>query len=445
MSYSGQYLKLIGFDNKAIYSYPVVVFDNDGDLIGYADSKSEVVTLWNSSSVNQLKGNISSTDDDFVFLFQSPSNKVVFLIRAVEFSEIDANITLIGTSYFSPWAQTQPYLYEKIATYFDRTLTGYNTNLDNNGKVSHDRLRRVHELINGIEYDEALFFYWCVNDILYQDISGATDKLNKAIFKVKSSHYTALANCFSKAFNCFVDETEKTNTTNFTDTGNGFASKCGFLSKNILVLPDDTATVEFVSEGKTNIVYFVSDGVGQVLGTMLIYVNDELYETIECNDKIVDLTGLNDTIPTEGDNYCSPNSIVLNLPNGPHRIRIENSDASNPVWLDYWSKIETDVTKGAKPVIACNIPSFEDGVTISARWQIFNADVEQCNEAMQEVYDFWRNDLGAPVGLGDSYTGFDPNTMYSADDLHVNQAGSDHQLAAFTTAAKNVFRNKLLV
>lgn len=451
MAYVGDYLHLVGFDNIPISLYPVAVFDNNEKLLGYANNPAQVASLWNGSAVNQALGNISVTSDSFTFLFKSPSNKQVLRIRATSFYEINSNITLIGTSYFSSYHQTVPYLYDKIKDYWFKSLTGYTGQIDNNGKVSHDRLKKIHQLIDGINYGETLFFYWCINDLLYQDTSSATNPIEKAVFKVSSSHYTALANCFSKSFNCFVDESAKINTTNFADTGNTFASKCGFLSKNILVLPDNTASVEFVSEGKTNIVYFVSDGIGQTLGTFDIYVNDLLYKSIECNDKTIDLTGQNQSIITEGDSYCSPNSIVLNLPTGPHLIRIENT-SSEPVWLDYYSELETDIRKGAKPVYAANVPSFQDGEEIlqgsppnNDSWTAFNSTMESCNAALQEVYDFFRYDLGAPVALADVYTGFDHTTMYHPDRLHWSQAGSDHVLAAFNNAIKTLYYSLILV
>lgn len=443
MAYSGEHLRLTGFDNKPIYSYPAAIYDNNGKLLGYADNSAEVVTLWNGSAVNQALGSISATTDNFIFLFQSPKNSKVFQILATAFTEISSSVTLIGTSYFTSYAQTVPYLHDKIKDYFLKTLTGYTVQLNNNGKVSHDRLRRVHELIDGINYPDALFFYWNVNDLLYQDISEDPAAYDKAQLKVKNSHYTALANCFSGTFHPFVDEITKVNTTNFTDTDHTFGAKCGYLSKNILVLPDNTAHVEFIAEGKTNIVYFVSDGISENLGTFEIYVNDLLYETVVCDEKTVDLTGLNDTIPTEGDSYCSPNSIVLNLPNGPHKIKIQNT-TPNPVWLDYWSDIVTDTSKGAKPVYAANVPSFVDGWEISSRWTVFNATMIECNTNLQAVYDFFRNELGAPVALADVYTAFNPNTMYS-DQLHFNQAGSDHVLAAFVKAVKDLYRNTIVV
>lgn len=444
MSYAGSHIRLIGFDNNPIAIYPVAVFDNAGKLLGYADDATEVVTLWNGSAVNQALGSIAITSDSFVFLFRSPKNSSVFQVRATEFNEVDSNITLIGTSYFAPYGQTAPYLHTKIADYWLKTLTGYNTNLDNNGKVSHDRIRRVHELIDGIDYPETLFFYWCINDLLYQDISTDPDAYAKAQLKVANSHYTALANCFSKSFNYFVDAPDKANTTNFTDTDNGFASKSGFNSKNILVLTDATSYVEFTTKGKTNIVYFVSDGISETLGSFDIFVNGVLHSSIDCNEKTVDLTGLNNTIPTEGDNYCSPNSIVLNLSNDPHTIRIENT-TSDPVWLDYYSEIETDTRKGAKPVYAANVPSFADGEEISSRWTVYNTTMQECNVNLKAVYDFWHHDLGAPVALADVYTGFNQATMYSGDRLHWSQAGSDHVLNAFNNAIKNLFANKILI
>lgn len=442
MAYSEQYIRLTGFDNTPLHSYPVAIFDNDGTLIGYADDAAEVVTLWNGSLVNQVLGSISETGDNFVFQFVSPKNLRIFKVIAATFEEVNSNITLIGTSYFSSYQQTSPVLYDKIKDYWFKVLTGYTTWPDNNGKVSHDRLKRVHQLISGINYGETLFFYWCINDLMYQTVSSDPSAYVKAQLKVPNSHYTALANCFSKSFNYFIDAVNKVNTTNFTDTGNAFASKCGFNSKDILVLPDDTAYVEFQSEGKTNIVYLVSDGISQTLGTFDVYVNGLLYKSIECNGKTVDLTGTNTTIVTEGDSYCSPNSIVLNLPNGPHLIRIENT-SSDPVWLDYHSELETDIRKGAKPVYAGNVPPFVEG-SFYGDYQLLNATMQECNTNLAAVYDFWRNELGAPVALADVNTGFDPVGGYT-DNLHWSQAGSDHVLNAFDTAIKNLYGSKILV
>lgn len=436
------------FDNAPKQGYPIAIFDVNGTYLGIATTPAQVVTLWNVSP-NTTYGTIAATSDSYIFTFTSPSNKNIDKVIGASMKKISNTFTLIGTSYFTSYAQSAPFLYDKIKDAWGRTLTGYtaqNGLYGNNGKVAHDRIRASHHYINGINNTDTIFQFWNCNDMLYQStVSGGSLKPERTILKVVNSHYTTVANAFSKAFNYFIDETDVSGTiTSFTDTSSGFASKSSEASKNVTILNANAAYIQFKCKGPCNIVYFVSDGIGQTHGTFDIYVNDLLYTSIDCNAKTIDLTGQNPSIATEGDAAASPNSIVIPLPKGQiNKMKVVRTSASDPVWLDYWSEIQVDVNQGAKPVHIGNAPKYTDGASIpivgGGNWTADDDIMQAINTGLTEVVRFWHDDLGAPVFLADIYTGWIPTFPGGdvvSDLIHMSQAGTDKVLLAFNKQIK---------
>lgn len=447
-------IPVVGFyNNSPKEGYPLAIFNVSGTYLGIATNSAGVVTLWNADATNSALGTIAVTSETMRFTFNSPKNKTVSYILGASISQISSSLTLIGTSYFTSYAQTAPYLYDKIKDFWGRTLTGYTTQnglYGNNGKVAHDRIKASHHYIDGISNTDAIMQFWNCNDMLYQStVSGGTLKPERTIMKVVNSHYTCLGNAFSKSFHYFVDETNTSGTiTSFADSDYGFASKSYQASKNITVLNSNGAYIQFNSIGPTNIVYFVSDSINLVLGTIEIYVNDLLYQTIDCNGKTIYLGGQNPSVPTGvGDTTASPNSIVLPLSKGQiNKIKVVRTSASNAVWLDYWSEIETDMNKGAKPVYIINAPKYTDGASIpisgGGNWTADDDIMIAINTGLTEVVRFWHDDLGAPVFLADVYTGWVPTYPGGdvvSDLIHMSQAGTDKVLTALNEKIKKGF------
>jgi hypothetical protein len=443
--YSGEtFVVSKNFQGDISTSYPVAVFNVNGDMIDYADDKAELITLWNGNSANQLVGVLQDIGKSNIFGFASINGTYPSGALSVPYLEINTSITLVGTSYFASFGQSAPFLWQHIRDYFHKVVTGYTSDADNNGKVAHDRIRKTHNVINGITNPDTIFFYWSVNDMMYQVLLPQPSARLRMVMKVANAQYTSLANCFSRSFNYFVDEVDVSGTSSFADTSQTFASKSFTASKNILVLDTADSYVEFTSTGKTNIVYFVSDGVTRHLGTFDIYLNGELYMSIDPDNKTVNLTGLNPTIPTVGDADASPNSVVLNLPDGQvNTIRIVNTSLL-PVWLDYHSEIVTSLDEGAKPVYFANIPKFVDGIVIYGLWQVHNSTIEEANAAIFEVYNFWNQTLGAPAFLADVYEGYEPLTMMNPDALHFSQAGSRYVVKKYKEAMVNAFNGRFI-
>lgn len=440
MSFLPKAIPVTGFfGNAPLSGYPLAIFDVNNAFIGIADDASDVVTIWNAAASNSALGTLSATNDAYIFNFTSPSGAIVNKVMATTFKANSGNFTLIGSSYFSDFDQTVPYLYDKIKDFWQKGLTGYTTWDDNNGKVAHDRLRSCHVHIDGISYPNTTFFYWNVNDMLYQsNLVGQTNKPERTKLKVKNSQFTALANSFSQSFNYMADVAVFNNISTFHDSdspgiNNYWASKSYSAGKNIVVLNDHTSYVEFTSIGKTNIVHYISDGYSQIHGTFDIYVNGILYASVVCNSQTINLSGLNPSIPTDGDAPASPNSIILPLPDGQVNVIKIQSTSDNPVWLDYYSTIITDVKQGAKPVFACNCPKFNNGpvpIYGGGTWTADNALVQAINEALLDVFTYWHDILGAPAFLADVYTGWDPVAMTVPDLVHMNQLGTDHVMQA---------------
>lgn len=438
-------IPVLGFyDNAPKNGYPLAIFNTSGKYLGIASTKAQVVSLWNADGTDITFGTIASTGDSLYFSFNSPANRKIDKIIGASFKNAADSIVLIGTSYFTSYAQTPPYLYEKIRDYWVKTLTGYtdyNGTYGNNGKTAHDRIRAGHFYVNGLARG-SLFCFWNVNDMLYRSNATGSNLDTRTILKVSESYYTFLSNAFSKSFHYFVDEGEKYNVTTQADASHVYGSKSFTASKNIAVLNSSGSYVEFKASGKCNITYFISDGVTANHGTFKIYVNDVLYDSVDCNNKTINLARLNPSIATNGDTSISPNSIVLNL-TGANAIRVERTSASNPVWLDYWSEIETNIDNGAKPVYALNCPAFVDGSSIpiagGGSWTADNDLVISINAAVQAVFDFWHNTLGAPAFLGDVYTGWVPTYPGGdvvSDLLHMSQSGTDKALNAFNEVIK---------
>jgi hypothetical protein len=361
--------------------------------------------------------------------------------------------TLIGSSYFASWGQEYPYLFNKINSYFKKPLrSGFTTDIDNNGKTAHDRLRRLHQVHTGLSYPDTIFAYFSVNDMMYMNKSILTDKLDLTVNKVRQAHNSMLACCFSKTFNYFVDEATTTGTiASVTDTSNAWAAKCGFASKALMSLTTQNASVTFTSTGITNINYMVADGINAHLGTFDIYVDNVLVKSINTDRQHLYFPNSNNpSVPTIGDAIITPNSLILQLSNVVHTIKIVKTDASYPVYLDYHSEIDTSIENGAKGVYSFTIPKIRTDKPLGAGPLLpagdYNPGSQAINAAMVEVYDFWNKTLGAPVAIADGFNGFDPiNMMNNYEYTHFINAGSTFIVKRMMESVINTFDGKLIM
>lgn len=372
-------------------------------------------------------------------------------ILGIPYTSVSTQFTLVGSSFFASWGQTSPYLYNKISTHYQRSLrAGFTTDGDNNGKTAHDRVRRLHAIHTGISYTDTMFLYFSINDMLYTQSSSLPDKEELTVLKVKNLHNTALACCFSKSFKYFADEAATTGTIALVaDTSNTYGTKCFSGSKSMLALTNQNSSVEFTSTGITNIVYMVADGVNNNLGSFDIYVDGQLYKSIETNRQTIYYpNSYNPSVPTIGDAPISPYSIILELDNTEHNIKITNTSNTYPVWLDYHSEIETNPENGAKGAYSFTIPKLRTDRLIGATgtWVANRPHCEKINAAMKEVYDYWRDTLNAPTAIADVYNGFDPiNGMNSYECTHFSQSGSDFVIQRYDEALASIYGGKKFI
>lgn len=54
-------------DGGAVYNYPVIVYNVNGQALGLADNKERYISIWNSSNANRTRGVLSGLPGPFSF------------------------------------------------------------------------------------------------------------------------------------------------------------------------------------------------------------------------------------------------------------------------------------------------------------------------------------------------------------------------------------------
>jgi len=84
------------FTDRITPSYPVGVFNIEGEYLGIAESPYEYITLWNDDPVNQLKGTLKQGSYDFEFKFvANPGESPLSSVLGLRYWQVEAT-TIAG-------------------------------------------------------------------------------------------------------------------------------------------------------------------------------------------------------------------------------------------------------------------------------------------------------------------------------------------------------------
>jgi len=79
------------FTDRITPSYPVGVFNIEGEYLGIAESPYEYITLWNDDPVNQLRGTLKQGSYDFEFKFvANPGEEPLYSVNGLRFWQVEA-------------------------------------------------------------------------------------------------------------------------------------------------------------------------------------------------------------------------------------------------------------------------------------------------------------------------------------------------------------------
>jgi hypothetical protein len=115
------------FTDRITPSYPVGVFNVEGEYLGIAESPYEYITLWNDDPANQLRGTLKQGSYDFEFKFvANPGEEPLYSVTGLRFWQVDVtnwcNLVCNPTDYILVddminQANSSPYNFS-TATYY---------------------------------------------------------------------------------------------------------------------------------------------------------------------------------------------------------------------------------------------------------------------------------------------------------------------------------------